>query len=112
MIEKYWLGPTPAGESCAQVGSDNYSDLAYAETKAYRNQLYRFLKSSGYTNIPSSFRFKVVSEAHDLGSYYEVVAVFDSNDERVKECHDLAHFLDNNIPEEWDDEARQELSVQ
>lgn len=110
MIEKYWLGPTPAGESCAQVGDDNYGVLAYAETTAYKNQLYRLLKEN-FKNIPESFRFKVSREEHDLGSYYEVVAMFDSNDPDAKTCHDIAIFIDNNVPEEWDDRAREELHV-
>jgi hypothetical protein len=45
---------------------------------------------------------------HDFGSYREVVVVFDSNDAKAAE---LALKAEGAAPEEWDDEAREELRV-
>jgi hypothetical protein len=108
MLETLELGSVPANEECAQVGSPGYYDRMRAETKSYIGQLYRVLETKGYTRdkLPDSFRLVGKSFPHDYGSYTEVVAKFDVDDEAAFE---LAYMLDELAPAEWDDVAKSEL---
>jgi hypothetical protein len=103
------LGATPCDEDCAQVGADDYSTRATAECRAYINQLYRVLAEKGYTpdKIPQGFRLRVKANRHDLGTYHEVVASFEDDEE----SWGIALFLDQNSPASWDDAAKAELNL-
>ena len=105
MTETVEIGSTPSAEDCAQVGAENYDVHSRAECYAYLDQLYRFLRSKGYnTNeLPGNFRLVVKSNAHDFGSYREVVAKFDEDSE---EACNIAYMLESEGPEHWDDEAK------
>lgn len=91
------IGSTPAGEECAQVGSDNYSHQARIEGKIFIQQLKR-----QFGEHPNAY-FKLKSFPHDFGSYYEVVVVF--NDDNEEACN-FAYNVEANTPEFWDDEAK------
>lgn len=92
------LGPTPAEEPCEGIGGDALK--ATRESHAYKRQLMRLFPNS---------QFGVKSFPHDFGSYTEVVVYFnDENEEEIAE----AIRIENNTPERWDDEARQELGLQ
>ena len=65
------LGPVPCDEDCAQVGSRDFRNQSRREMKAYINQLKReFPEWVGH-----DVAFKIMSFAHDFGSYGEVVIV-------------------------------------
>jgi hypothetical protein len=95
------LGPTPAGEDCAQVGSNNYDQLTRIETRAYIGQLQRM-----FPNIPLGCRFVVTNNSHDFGTYHEVAIKFSEDDE---EATNFAYGIESKIPELWDEIARNEL---
>lgn len=97
------LGPTPAGESCAQVGQNSYAEQARKEGRAYINQLERM-----FPNPPGSARFALKSFPHDFGTYFEVCVVY--NDDSEAEW-DFAFEVERNLPEFWDDEAKVELGL-
>lgn len=84
------LGPTPAAEPCAQVGSDNYDVDAREECGRYKNLL---IERFGHPE-----RFGIKRFPHDFGSYYEVVVYFDDDDQ---ESLDFAINVEHNIPENW-----------
>jgi hypothetical protein len=110
MAKEYvYHGSSPTDEECAQVGEYNYTQKGYQECKAYVGQLYRLLAEKGYTRdkLPESYRIHVKSEAHDFGSYYEVVSSFDP---KVEEAWDIALLLDNDVPCKWDAKALEELA--
>lgn len=88
------LGPTPAGENCAQLGTDDYQRRARLETSVYKRQLQRmFPDVKGY--------FKTKAFQHDFGTYYEVCFVGDDAEMTYVEC---------NTPEFWDEAAKKELA--
>lgn len=95
------IGSSPAGEDCAQVGTDNYTEQARRECNAYREQLLR-----QFGKEPGSARLAVKSFPHDFGSYLEVVCYYDDRDEAAME---YAFRLESECPERWDDEARAAL---
>jgi len=98
------LGPTPAGESCAQLGSDDYRNQAKKEMTAYMNQLYRMYPEVANT---SGMKFKIMWFDHDFGSYGEVVIAYLAEEELVDKAIEIEH----NIPENWDEESLIELGV-
>ncbi len=102
-LEKLYLGPTPAEEDCAQVGRPNYRDQALKECRAYMRLLKRV-----FGEPPSGGRFALTREAHDFGTYYEVVIQYEEQDE---EASAFAFRVEANLPAEWDAQARAELGL-
>lgn len=93
------IGSTPPEESCAQVGSDDYYERSRAECAAYATMLQR---------IWSSGDFRIKRFEHDFGSYYEVVAYFNPDDEHDPRAA-AAYEAEADGPQEWDDKAWREL---
>jgi len=89
------LGPTPAGESCAQVGADDYHEKAREECQRYKELL-----EATFPDPPQGSRFAIKSFPHDFGSYYEVVVWFDDDNEKSV---DFAYKVERNLPETWED---------
>lgn len=75
---------------------------AKEEALAYADQLKRLLPK----NIPEGFEIEVRNFSHDLGSYPEVVCSYNLGDE---ESEELATWISNNQPENWDSEALEAL---
>jgi hypothetical protein len=98
------LGTTPNDEECAQVGFDNYNQIARIEASAYVNQLKRL-----FPNIPAGVEFVLNSNPHDFGSYYNLAIKFSENDE---EAVNYAFNVENNMPANWDEQAKLELQQQ
>lgn len=97
------LGGTPYDEDCAQVGSENYRQRAMLECRLYKAMLCDL-----FPNIPDSCEFKVKAFPHDFGTYHEVCIMYDSDDEKACE---FAFSVENNLPANWDDNARKELNL-
>ncbi len=98
-------GTTPPMEDCAQVGSKSYDyyDRARREAKALMGQLRRLLGSE-----PDNARLSLKSHPHDFGTYLTVVCHYD-NEDPISSA--FASRCDDEMPEEWDDEARSELHL-
>ena len=111
MFERMEIGSSPYNEECAQVGTDNYSEVARRECKAFIGQLYRTLESNGIKRdeLPEGFSLITKGSSHDFGTYYEVVCKFNSEDER---SWDLYSYIDDNCPEMWDSIALKELGIE
>lgn len=62
--EKYHLGPGPAEEECAQVGSDGYEGRATAECRAYIPAIKMVCGDP-----PANARLRVEWADHDFGRY-------------------------------------------
>ena len=91
-MEYIELGPVPAGESCAQVGTDNYLAKSMRECEVYRRMLARVFP------IPEGLpvKFVVRSHPHDFGPYREVSIGFaDGNQVAV----DFAYQIESALPE-------------
>lgn len=96
------VGCAPACEDCAQVGSDGYHDRARRECRAYINQLRRT-----FGDEPEGAHLSVRSNPHDFGSYLSVTC---SYDESHPASVDYAFRCESEGPEQWDEQARQELA--
>ena len=110
MIDYIEIGSSPWGEECAQLGSEGYSERGRAECRAYIGQLYRLLEANGFrrNELPDGFALTVKGNSHDFGTYYEVVCRFSTYDEKA---FDLSFWLEENIPEFWDDVAKAEIGL-
>lgn len=104
MVKAYIeLGPVPAAEDCAQVGAADYYGQSRRECTAYARQLIRV-----FGQPPTGCHFGVKSFEHDFGTYREVCAFYDD-----ASADGLAWAIrcENDLPEEWDEEARKELKL-
>ena len=102
-MERLNLSPTPVAEDCAQVGSDNYHKQSRIETTVFKQQLYRMLEAEFDT---VNVRLVTTSNSHDFGTYHEVEVEYDESSESSM---NQAFWLENNLPEYWDEEAKQML---
>lgn len=109
MIDYITLGSSPCDESCAQVGESNYTARSRLEIDQYISQLWRVLskRDINKTNAPIGFKIVRKSFSHDYGTYYEAAVVYDEN--HIKGI-DLAFWLEENVPTEWDEEAKKVLN--
>lgn len=97
------IGSSPYGENCAQVGNDDYYKRSHKEMKVLINLLRRINGKE-----PKGAFLIIKSFPHDFGTYYEVVCVYDDDDE---EATKYAHNCEKNLPEWWDKKARIELNL-
>jgi len=105
MREYLELGPVPCDEKCEQVGHDCDYQKMNRESREYANQLARMFP--GWEEANCSFGVK--SFSHDFGSYYETVVKYYPDDEKSAE---FAFNVENNLPAEWDAEARKVLGLE
>src|SRR4051812_9661402 len=97
------LGSAPAMEDCAQVGREDYYDRARKECRAYIGLLRRMLGQE-----PEGASLRVTSNPHDFGTYLSVVCDYEP---AFPAAIDYAFACEANAPQEWDEQARQELSI-
>ena len=96
------LGSSPYGETCAQVGTEDYVFRAKRECKVYISQLRRCMGEE-----PNGAELRVKSNPHDFGSYLSVVCYFDSDNQAATE---YAFRCEAQGPESWDEQAFVELA--
>lgn len=70
-----FIGPVPHEEPCAQVGEPNYQQRARRECRRFAEQII------GHYPPPDGSYVSIKAQSHDFGTYYEVVVVFDDEDE-------------------------------
>ena len=102
MRDRIDIGPVPAEESCAQVGSDRYARVCKKECSAFRNQLRR-----QFGEEPDGAAIVITSNPHDFGTYHDVAVSYDSE---VAGALSYAMRVESETPGEWDDEARAKLT--
>lgn len=102
-MEYIELGPVPAGEPCAQVGTDNYLARSMRECEVFRRMLERVLP------IPEGLpvKYMVRSHPHDFGTYREVSVRYSGDDAAA--CN-FAFQVESSVPDVWDPVAQQELA--
>jgi hypothetical protein len=100
-------GTTPADEDCAQVGDEGYALSARREGRAFINQIHREFGEK-IEAVGEDIIIKISSQGHDFGTYYEVIALYNPENEKAVE---LAFDIENNVSTEWDEEARKELGL-
>jgi len=87
------IGATPCDEPCAQVGSENYQQIARQECERYKAQLTRMFPKG---------RFRIKTFPHDFGGYLEVVAML-GTDEEIK----AAYEAEAHGPRFWDEPPKE-----
>lgn len=97
MREYVSIGSVPADEECEQIGPNFNPEKSRAELRAFKGQLERMFPA---------VRFGIKSFPHDFGSYSEVVAYYDSNNE---DDASNAFEVENSMPLNWDVLASMEL---
>jgi len=98
-----FIGSSPTGEDCAQVGSPDYHEKSRKELKAFINQLRRV-----FGQEPPRTRFSIKNQQHDFGTYGEVVCHYETSDE---DSYNYAMHCESATPEYWDTEALKELGI-
>lgn len=97
MIDYIYLGSSPAFEPCVQTTDPDYHVKAHAECERYKRLLeHTYAEAHGNRACPA--RLVIKAEPHDFGSYYEVVAKYDTTDEAASLA---AYWLDENAPTHW-----------
>lgn len=94
MKESLSLGPTPAEESCEQLGPNYDATKARAECRRFIELL-----EKKFPNRPSGARFKITSNAHDFGTYYEVEIEYEEESEAAIE---YAFMVERDAPSTWE----------
>ena len=74
------IGPCPASEIAAQLGDPNYYRLARFESRLYMEQL-REEVAIKWPDFGCLIYFRMNSNPHDHGTYHEVEAVYDPDNE-------------------------------
>jgi hypothetical protein len=97
------IGPVPAGEECEQLGPNYDSKKARRECQAFIRQIIRQIGLQ-----PTGARLAIKANQHDYGTYHEVVCYYH---EDYPDSVDYAFRCESEMPEHWDDIAKQELST-
>jgi len=106
------IGPTPAAETCAQVGAADYQSTARRECRAFINQIRR-----EFGPEPDGARLFIKSNPHDFGSYLEVCCEYDQPEDHDENAPSgasvaLEYALKCESPSDrWDGAALDELSA-
>ena len=93
MKDRVHLGPAPAEEACAQVGSDGYAVRALRECRAYAEAIRAVVGPE-----PEGARLRVVRASHDFGDYYEVACEYDGGNRLAA---GYAALCDEKAPATW-----------
>ena len=97
MKEKFSLGTTPHNEPCIQMGDSNYRRNSRLECLALISQ---FRRERGPE--PAGSGFKIASNTHDFGNYFDVEIEFEGDNEEAVE---FALMVESEIPEKWDEQS-------
>jgi hypothetical protein len=103
MRDELSIAPTPVNESCEQLGRNYDPVKARAECRAFLNQLRR-----QFGEPPEGAELRLKANAHDFGTYYDVIVTFPDDDRTAIE---YALKLEGNTPEYWDAESVAELEA-
>jgi len=97
------LASSPLNEDCAQVGSPDYHERSRLELR----ELKRMMEAVHPSSIPGAY-YAAKTFPHDFGSYSELCAIFDDEDEAAAEW---AYEAEDHVPDDWDEEATLALSA-
>lgn len=96
MTDYIAIGPTPADEPCEQLGPNYDPQRARAECKRFIALIRKTLGDE-----PPGARLRIQSNAHDFGTYYEVVCSYDEDNETAAK---YAFRCESEAPTTWEEE--------
>jgi hypothetical protein len=88
------LGTAPVDEPCAQLGQPDDYDKVREECRRFITLL-----RQKFGDEPPGAAFGIKSFPHDFGTYYEVVCLFDRDDE---EAAHYAYRCEDELPATWE----------
>ena len=88
------LGTAPVEEPCAQLGQPDCYDTVKAECRRFIRLLRQI-----FGDEPTGARFAIKDFAHDFGTYYEVVCLFDTDNE---DAVHYAYCCEDELPATWE----------
>jgi hypothetical protein len=91
--ERVYLGPTPAEETAARVGHENYEQQAQVECRAYIEAIRKVLGVE-----PEGARLVVSRQEREFGDYYEVVCEYDAE---TPDAAQYAARCEEDAPATW-----------
>jgi hypothetical protein len=100
MRDYFGVGPTPFDEDCAQVGTENYRQIASKEMDAYIDMLYRIFEEKIEN---TTIAFKKQWNSHDFGTYGEVILSYEDHESFI------AFEIEKDLPANWDEKAKEYL---
>jgi hypothetical protein len=103
MIDYLELGPSPCDEDCEQLGTNYDPARARLECRVLRDQMIR-----QFGPPPEGAYYKIRSNPHDFGTYYELAIFYDEHNE---EAVAYAFNVERQYPQVWDAQARQALGL-
>lgn len=95
------LSCVPYNEEEVQVGDPDYARKARIQCNLYIKLLRQI-----FGEEPVSASFRITSNPHDFGTYYDLRCEFDERYEAAKE---YAYNVEKNEPDVWPDEFKTEL---
>ena len=101
MLDHLYIGAVPAEEDCAQVGAADYATRARAECRRFIAQILRHYPE------PENGWLQVKSCPHDFGTYYEVIACYDTSDEEATRWAFDVEGDEKDVLKVWDDHFKQ-----
>ena len=101
MMDYLNIGPSPADETCVQIGHPDYHTLARQECLKFKAQIEK--------HYPPIFNTRVVVKAfdHDFGTYYEVCVVYSVEDEEANEYAFAVESDPKGVLQKWDSDTEQ-----
>lgn len=101
MKDRLEIGPTPADESCEQVGTSDYNPLrAIKECQIFARQIIR-----EFGPPPKGARVYVYT-SNNLDPYREVAVEFD---DQFPDSVEYAFKVEGEVSQKWDAESLEEL---
>jgi len=93
------IGPSPADETCVQVGNPDYHTLARPECERFKQQIIK--------HYPPVYGARVAIKAfeHDFGTYLEVCVVYDIENEEANEYAFMVENDPKGVLQKWDSDT-------
>lgn len=101
-----YLGPAPANEHCAQVGTEGFTKQNHFEIRLYRDQIIR-----EHGEPPKGIGFSIDYSDHNFGRYAELVLVQTDTESMDESDYQLAYeYIEKAVGViDWDAHSNKEL---
>jgi hypothetical protein len=106
-MESLNIGPCPADEVPAQLGTAHYHQLAKLEIQLFKQQLTEELATK-YPDFGCLVRFKTTSNPHDFGTYHDLDVIYDPENEIAES---QAFYCEGWASTVWTPERRQTINT-
>jgi hypothetical protein len=106
-MESLNIGPCPADEVPAQLGTAHYRQLARLELQLFRQQLTEEV-ANNWPEEGCLVYFKTTSNPHDFGTYFDLDVVYNPTNPISR---DQAYYCECKASPVWTPERRQTINT-